>query len=486
MTETGSLSRTYRYSKHLGFVPLIAISGAAYGGLLLTHLRSGTLTHEIVPISITLYLIAFVAYLGALIWTEYRRGIPAAYLWGGAVGFRLLLILTDPTLSTDVYRYLWDGFVANNGISPYAFPIESSQLDHLDLPIRALANHTWMASPYLPAAQALFRSVTALTPLQPIYMQMIMATLDLMNGLLIIALLGIAGLPGYRALIYLWSPLAIVETAHGAHVDAWMIFLSLAALYLVLRQPRTRFDPVAATWLAPTLLALATLTKLLPALLLPVLFWRWRWRSLLAYGALLVLLLAPAGIEAGWGLSGPLDGHGLFGALRIYGDRWNFNSGIFYWLEGALADPAATDHSLEIANRYAKQIVGSGLLLVLLGVWWLARSRTTACSQLRLMAASIIGYALLTTTLHPWYLLMLLALLPFLTPARDESKTLWLLVAPWIYLSGAIFTSYYTYVNPLDLREYPWVRQVEWLPTLALLLFAAGFIFVRKRSTQSR
>ena len=91
MTDVLKKANSNGYSKHLGFAPLIAIGAAAYCGLLLVHIRSGTLTHQSVPISISLYVLAFVAYVGAIFWTEYRRGIPAIYLWGGAVAFRLLI-----------------------------------------------------------------------------------------------------------------------------------------------------------------------------------------------------------------------------------------------------------------------------------------------------------------------------------------------------------------------------------------------------------
>ena len=203
------------------------------------------------------------------------------------------------------HRYVWDGYVANQGVSPYAHPIDSPALDYLDIPQRALIDHTWMASPYLPAAQALFFTVTRIFPLQPIYFQISMVIFDILTGILLVSLLRIARLPVYRVYIYLWNPLVIIEVAHGAHVDAWMIFLTMLTLWLVFSDR----IPKVATWLGPVILAFAILTKALPILILAVLFWRWRWWQIILCATVLVMVIVPTGLTAGWGISGPLDGH---------------------------------------------------------------------------------------------------------------------------------------------------------------------------------
>ena len=188
----------------------------------------------------------------------------------------------------------------------------------------------------------------------------------------------------------------------------------------------TARQPKIAPWLAPATLALATLTKGLPALVLAVLFWRWRWQQFIIFGAVIAIILVPVGVQSGWGLSGPLDGRGLFGALRIFADRWNFNSGIFHWLEMSLAQA----YPPLWANRWAKRLVISAMVLVLLGVWLAARRLLKVRSRLRLMAVPFMAYILLSTTVHPWYLLILLAFLPVLGPAEDESLWQWLALAP--------------------------------------------------------
>ena len=473
--------------------PLVMLSGVtllAYAGLAGLDWRYGTLRASYTPQSIAWYLLAFFAYLGLLIWAE-KRDISRRWMWGGAVLFRVILLFTTPTLSDDVYRYLWDGYVANEGVSPYAYAINSPDLDYLDIPERALANNAWMASPYLPAAQLVFLGVTAVFPLNPFYLQVVMVLFDLAAAWILARLLVLAMLPAHRLLIYLWNPLVIVEVAHGAHVDAWMLLLALLGVYFALRkaavgsgqsgennqQPTVNSEHSLGGLLArlkdwwglsPLFLGLATLTKILPVLLLPVLFWFWNWRQRLFYGLLVVVLLLPFGLQAGWGLTGELDGRGLFGALRIYSGQWNFNSGLFHWLEVWLGKQGFAEPAMG-----AKVVIGVLFLMLVTAVWLLARTRTTPRAALRLMSVPLMGYVLLTPTLHPWYILILLAFLPFLTPAEGESPWLWLLVAPWLYFSGALVFSYLTYLDPLNFGELEWVRQLEWLPTLALLLVAA-------------
>ncbi len=263
----------------------------------------------------------------------------------------------------------------------------------------------------------------------------------------------------------------MVEAAHGAHMDLWMILLALLAVWLSLSVQESdagdrRFS-LRRSLFSPILLALATLTKPLPALLLPIFVARSGWRYVLVYAVALVGLLLPFGLSSGWGLTGPLDGIGVFGAMRIYGDQWQFNSGLFHWLDSLLGNIG-----LVPADRWAKAVMAGIMLAVLFWTWRTARRTDSARSLLRLMAVPFMAYVLLTPTLHPWYLLILLAFLPFLAPGEAEPAWQWLLLAPWLYLSAAVIFSYITYLNPLDFREYEWVRMVEWLPTLGLLLLA--------------
>ena len=475
---------------------LFIVSLSAYVGMVSMQVRHGNLGGPVVHEFLTWFGLAFIAYAAAIFWLErwwsYRGSTGShnrtransilliAGIWGAGCLFRWLLLQTFPTLSSDVFRYMWDGHVTANGISPYAHAIDAEQLDWLEIPFRARANHPYMASPYMPAAQWFFASIALFYPLEPHSFQVAAVLFDLATAYILSRLLLRVGLPAHRLLVYLWNPLVIVETAQGAHVDALMVLMMMLAVYSMCRwtatpgrRSRLAFPAfggarLAFSVLTPALLALATLTKLIPLLIAPVFWWRWNWGSRLLYGYLVIAMLLSPALRAGWGLTGEVDGRGLFGALRIYQEKWKFNSGLFYWLEKWLIEMGVSD-----SMPQAQEITFFLLFLLLLGAWlWSRRVSHDLRATLRWMAVTLAGYLLLAATVHPWYLLALMPFLPLLTPGSDESGRVWLWPLPWLWLSGALVFSYITYTDPANLRELEWVRQWEWLPTLGLLSIA--------------
>ncbi len=444
---------------HWGLVLATVVGLVGYGGMVWLDRVEGTLRAGATERTIVLYLVAFAGFLVALWWNE-RRGIPWRWLWIVPVAFRALLLFTSPTLSDDVYRYLWDGHLLTEGVNPYSATVNDPALDEFETEVRALVNNPTYATPYLPATQLVFGGAAALFPSEPIVMQLLMVGFDLVAALLIVRLLALAALPRNRVLLYLWNPLVIVEIAHGAHLDGLMIALTLTAVLATLQRA-----PGAPWPAAPVALGLATLTRLVPALALPVLWWRWTWRQRAAYGAAIMALLVPFAVGAGWGLTGDPDRTGVFGSIRVFVDEVTFNGGVSHWLESWLdgrgtADPAAAARFWTVAL----------LVAVLAAVAYRARSARDDRSLLRLLAVPFMASVVLASILHPWYVLIVLAVLPFVPPARSERSQRWWYVVPWLYLAAALPLSYLTYRDPQAFGELEWVRRVEWLPMLALLV----------------
>jgi hypothetical protein len=444
------------------------------------------LSQHIVPF-LGLYGLACLGY-GAAVWWLLRgvrrtkkpsAGTRLALILGLALLFRVtLLFTTPPSLSDDVYRYIWDGRVANAGVNPYAHAVDSPLLDPFDSPLRSLVNHSWMASPYLPAAQAVFAAVYRLAPDSPLAFQIAAILFDLMTGWLVAGLLHRLGLPRARTLIYLWNPLVIVEFAHGAHVDALMICLMMASLWLLVSALAGRPSRFPARLASVAAMAAATLTKGLPALLVPLVARRWGWRRTIVYAGLLVVVCLPIALGAGWGLEGPLDGEGLFGALRIYADQWNYNGSLYHLMEVVLtsyntlvAVPLAG--ASEVPIPAAKPVMAVALGLVLVVVWRLGLRRDDDLGLLRLAVVPLAAYLLLTTTVHPWYVTLIIPLLPFLPSREGEASRSGRFLLPWLYFSAAVSLSYLTYLDPANLREYGAVRLLEYVPLYLLLVWAA-------------
>lgn len=433
-----------------------------------------------------LYLIAAAAYFMAVIRLD-RDKLPLGLIWGFAILFRILFLFTEQSLSDDVYRFIWDGNLLRQGVNPYALAVNSPLLDGFEIPLRSLVNHDWMASPYLPAAQLLFLLVSGIAPESVISIQIIAVVLDLAIGWLVFDSLRRLSILPAGVLIYLWNPLIISEFANGAHVvDAWMIALVMFAFWLMIlssnqlkRQGFINSGIVLA-------MAGATLTKGLAALLVPLFFRRWRWKWLLLYLGFIFGALAVFAAEAGWGISGPLNGTGVFGALRIYLNLWNFNSSLYHWLEVALSGyntPGAVP--VEVVGQtpvlVARIITSAGIMLIsLLTGWWAwrlddpqkARYLTRTLSLIRLSVVPIGAYLLLTHTVHPWYVTFVVPLLPFLLPRENEESQVRRFIWPWLYLALAVSSSYLTYLDSQNLREYDQVRLVEYLPVFGLLIWA--------------
>jgi hypothetical protein len=445
-------------------------------GIALCTLAMSTLNHFTIQglRYLGLFLVAFVLYLLAAI-RLYNQGESNSrtlliLIFALALFQRVPLWVGEPTLSNDVWRYLWDGHLMTSGVNPYAEPVNSTALDAYETPIRDRVDHDWMASPYPPVAQLIFAGTYSLSPECPTGAQIAFTAFDLATGVILVLFLRCMKLPIGRVVLYLWNPLIIAEFAHGAHVDSLMTLLIVLALYLYSTGRQTR---------GAISLALATLTKFIPVLLVPVFIRRWGWRRALVYLAVIFLGLLPF-LGAGLGLVGELDGRGIFGAIRIYNTYWKTNDGLFYWIARAL-EP----HSPEPV-AFARVI--SMVLLSLLGLWVFIAARNEGArpdpgGAIHRTAVMIGGYVLFSAVVFPWYLSTLVALFPLIQVQKERSALLFTL--GWLYFSAAVNLSYLTYLDPANPHELRWVRTIEYIP-LWIALSSSAFLLARRRFMPSR
>ena len=74
----------------------------------------------------SLLTVLFAVYLIAYRWFSITH---FSYLLVAGIFFRLLLLFSIPNLSDDVYRFIWDGRLAANGINPFShLPAEVMQI----------------------------------------------------------------------------------------------------------------------------------------------------------------------------------------------------------------------------------------------------------------------------------------------------------------------------------------------------------------------
>lgn len=463
------------FSAILGWVILASF-------ILLLSLPSWRESH-VIPFLLC-FSLAGTAYWLAMVRLDHDR-LQLGTIWTLAVLMRLVVLSSSPSLSDDVYRYIWDGHLMRQGINPYQSPVDAAVLDPYEIPERGLVNHPEMASPYLPAAQAYFAIVQSILPTTQWGFQFAAVILDLGAGFLVMLILSKLELARRAVLLYLWNPLVVIEFAHSAHLDILMLVGMLASLYWLL--PEKRADPsgwrVAASAIA---LSLATLIKGIPLLIAPLLSLHWRRKGVLIFSLGIIVPLLVAIPEAGLGLTGPLDGTGLFGAFRIYQRYWNFNGGIYHWLEVWLTG-ANTAGAVPVTTQNQDLIqtlrlaLGAVLALITIMVAFFYRRKLQSMHNhplmwkrdlSRLTAIPLAAFLLLSPTVHPWYVTIILPWLTFWYPAETETTTkrfIW----PWIYFSLIVVFSYLSYFNPLIWREFRLVRYLEYLPLYLLLLWSA-------------
>ena len=230
------------------------------------------------------------------------------------LGLRLALFFTEPALEDDHNRFLWEGALVVNGISPYAVSPEAAHRAALETRLGRLAqeagpildrvNHPELTSTYPPVAQAAFAVSYLIAPWSLTAWRLILLACDLACAALLIALLRQAGRSELWVALYFWNPIVIKELINSAHMEGVLMALVLAALLLLTRKRH-------GTGLA--VLGLAIGTKLWPVLLAP-LFLRRLWPRPVAFvagtgllGLMCVLWLLPAylgGIGAEFGLCG--------------------------------------------------------------------------------------------------------------------------------------------------------------------------------------
>jgi len=233
----------------------------------------------------------------------HRHRFAPRMLWlvlAAAAAMRVMTFAAPPLLSSDIYRYVWDGRVQRAGINPYRYLPDAPQLAFLrDRAVFPNINRAdYAPTIYPPAAEMLFALAGRIAP--GVYgMKAVMAAFDVIGIAALLRLLALAGRDRTQILIYAWLPLPVWEFAGNGHIDAAASGLLAVTLLCA------AYGGAARTGAA---LAAATLTKFLPAVVLPA-FWRpWNWRMLVWFVLAIAAFYAPY-VGVGWRVFGFLGGY---------------------------------------------------------------------------------------------------------------------------------------------------------------------------------
>jgi hypothetical protein len=385
-----------------------------------------------------------------------------------AVAGRGILIFSPPTLSNDMYRYIWDGRVMAAGLSPYAYAPGNPAVEALHPPGYRIWDHINRKSAitiYPPGAEVFFAGVYRIYPDSVTWTKGAMVLVDLASCVLLLLILGRLSMPLTRVLVYAWAPLPIVEFASSGHMEAlsvlWTLAAILAGVVAVQRMttdrgrpttdhgPRTTDDQLPATnhgsyalrimhhasrssaVIAGVCLAAAGLVKLIPLLLLAAWVRRFGWK----FAALCVGLFALVYTYFVFVTGGHISNF-----LVTYLRYEHNNAPVYALLTEFVAKP------IGISDDIVRVVLLAALAAVALAV---AIKRDVGTYSFITKSFVLVGaYLLLTTNAHPWYATWLLLFLPLVVPPGG------------LLLSG----------NP-DRHDGPWLRG-DYGPALAALLYA--------------
>ncbi len=363
--------------------------------------------------------------------------------------FRLVLLAAVPNLSDDFYRFIWDGNVLLQGISPYEFTptelinsqdiqIEKSQELYAGMSELSRGVH----SNYPPLNQIFFAITSFLGG------GTVMGSIIAIRGIHILSDLGIVYFGrkllkqlNYSPHLIFWyflNPLIVLELTGNLHFEGVMLFFFLAAIYLC---HTTKWARGAVIY------GLAISTKLIPLLFLPLFLPFLKWKKSIFYyiislgvAALTVVPFVSPDLVSNYG-----------DTLALWFTNFEFNAGIYNIVE-LLSD----EKPWELIAQYGK-VISVLVVICLLVLTFVKRSLDTR-QLLFYMLCVLTFYYLLSATVHPWYIITLVLLCLF-TDFRFP-----------LFWSAVVVLSYSAYDNP-EYNEHPVFLIIEYTVVFGVILY---------------
>jgi len=393
----------------------------------------------------------FIVYLVICRYTAGNRVVNI--LLGLALFLRLMLVFVMPNLSDDIYRFIWDGRLIINGISPFAelpsYYIDNEiTLNGIDKNLFNQLNSPNYFTVYPPVPQSVFAWASFVFPKNVwgsmVVMKSVLLLFEAGTFFLLLKLLKHFSLPRKNVLLYALNPLIILDTFANVHFEIVMIFFVLFALWLLVKH-KWVFSAFA--------MSLAIASKLIPLMLLPFFIKKLGWKKAVGYFAIVgfatgLLFLPFFNFDTIKNLGNSLD---------LYFQRFEFNASVYYVFRYI---------GLRISGYNLIQVLGPVLAFVtavsifVMAFW---KNKNRKIPTLWLFAMTI--FLLLATTVHPWYLSLAIALCVL---TRFRYPIIW---------SGLIMLTYINYSYG-EYHENLWLVALEYV-----LLF--GFVWWESRVSRA-
>ena len=405
--------------------------------------------HDAVPLTVA-YVILFVLYLLLLFMLKKPALIRFSTFFSLLI--RLSLLFALPNLSDDFYRFIWDGRLLNHGINPFIH-LPSYYIDNPAMAPAGISRDLFLKlnSPgyftiYPPVNQFLFWLAAFISPdsIQGavVVIRVFILMAEAGNLYIIKKLLNTYKIPEKNLLIYALNPLVILELSGNLHFEGVVVFFVLASVYLL---HRNKLLYAAASF------ALAISTKLIPLIFLPFILSRLSFKKTVYFylmcGALTVLTFLP--------LLNAEFIEGVSSSLSLYFQKFEFNASLYYLLR-------EYGYYLEGYNIIGK--AGSFLAFITL-VAIVHYAFYEVCTRQKTLPHTFLWalliYLSLATTLHPWYIIPLIAYCLF---TSYRFPLLW---------SFLIFLTY-THYHADGFRENLYLVLAEYLILVAFLMWEWG------------
>ena len=372
-----------------------------------------------------IWTLGWVGYLGfgyRVLWK--KRPCCWKHLLLMALLCRLVLALgTTPSLSTDIYRYIWEGRVIAAGLNPYSMPPNHPSLKHLQLDQDKNINFPDIPAIYPPVSLFFFAGLSQIST-HPLFYKIAINLIDMALCILLVFFLRQKQLPPERVFIYALHPLVLLEIGHSGHGDPLGILFLFLSLFLL-------YQSKPFLWS----LVLSIYSKFIAVVAIPLL------KPKQIPHALLLLILC--GIFFYSPFRGPLADRTE--AIQTYSQYWKFNDSIFSIVLFVCKNPLV-----------ARWMVGLAFISIWIGTTWHVHRRKDYANILNPLFILIQAWICLSPTVHPWYLLWIL---PFCTFFNRPH---------WILLSYLIIFSYWALTtidsNTQTWMEAKWPRMVEYIP----------------------
>lgn len=401
-----------------------------------------TIGYTVPRTDIWLFLLLFSLTFGLylLIFKQVRNHHDFLFFVGTGLVARFGLLLAWPGLSDDLYRFFWDGVIANQGISPYAWTPSELMAQGNVVPAY-LAEHIYpylnssdYYSIYPPLAQVFYRWATFFTPdniyLSAVFMRILILAAESGIIYLLLKLLPALKYQQKNALLYVLNPLVILEFTANLHAEVIMLGFFLYAFWWMMK---------GRWFLFSVLFAAGVLIKLTILLLLPLFVRRLGIKRFIT--ATLIIL----GIcTAAYGSMGIFEFPGNYiASVRLFFQSFEFNASFYYFFRWV---------GYQLFGYNLIYWIGPILLVAAaMGYFFMYILQFINDKGIMIRALLIFTILLLSsTTVHPWYILLPLTFGLF-SPYRYT--------VVWSFL---IVFSYMSYSSD-PYREWIWIVFLEYL-----------------------